>query len=447
MKKTGSAKITQALLWLIGLDLALLILSRAGFVSLPSGLAFPLILVLLIAPSLAWWGWIRGNLGQRVPRWARLILAAYAMGMVAPLLVATLGRQRFWDAMPVGFITWLMVWYVTVLAVTCVILGGSTISILKRLATAIKRASATDPPPGTNNSGEGPTQPRSAGITRRAMLGWATAAGSLALAGGGVGVGFSQSGRFEVRRVRMALARCPERLKGLTITHLSDLHVGRLFRPEYLPGVVEAANRLDSDLVVVTGDIVDHSIDFLPAAADAIGQLEGRHGRFVVMGNHDLIDSGQAFVAEMARREPGFLCDEHRIIEVDGERIQIAGLRWASRDRGEGVFVGHEERASAALTGADANCFTIGLAHHPHAFDALARRGVDLTLSGHTHGGQFNAPIPGSRLVISAAMLMFRYIHGEYRNGSAALFVNAGVGNWFPVRINAPAEIVQIQLT
>ncbi len=367
--------------------------------------------------------------------------------MIAPLLVALLGGRHFWDALPVGVITWLMIWYLTVLAVICLIISGSILFAWKKADTVFRRSKPVDPPPDPNNGDAESAEAGTDAMTRRALLGWTTAVGSLAVAGAGVGVGFSQSGRFEVRRVRMTLPRCPERLKGLTITHLSDLHVGRLFRPEYLPALVEAANKLGSDLVVVTGDIVDHSIDFLPAAADAIAQLEGRYGRFVVMGNHDLIDSGQVFIEEMSRRERGFLCDENRTLEIGGERIQVAGLRWASRDRGEGVFAGHEERASAALTGADPDRFTIALAHHPHAFDALARHGVDLTLSGHTHGGQFNASIPGTRLAISAAMLMFRYIHGEYRNGSAALFVNAGVGNWFPVRINAPAEIVQIQLT
>ncbi len=244
----------------------------------------------------------------------------------------------------------------------------------------------------------------------------------------------------------MKLPRCPDRLKGLTITHLSDLHVGRLLRPEHLPALVDAANALDSDLVAVTGDIVDHSIDFLPAAADAIAELQHRHGRFTVMGNHDLIDSGAKFVSEMTRRERGFLCDEHRVLEIGGEKVQIAGLRWSRADRSDGRTAGHEERAFAALFGTDPEVFTIALAHHPHAFDALAPLGADLTLAGHTHGGQFNLAIPGMDKTLSAGSLLFRYVQGEYRKGAAAMYVNAGAGNWFPVRINAPAEIVQIQL-
>jgi hypothetical protein len=283
-------------------------------------------------------------------------------------------------------------------------------------------------------------------VGRREVLGWAAAAAPMLAVGAGVGLGFQQSGRFLVRRLRIALPRCPDRLKGLTITHISDLHVGRLLRPEHLPAVVEAANRLRSDLVVVTGDLVDHSIDFLQPAAEAVAQLEHRHGRFLVVGNHDLFDSPAKFVAEMNRREPGFLRDDLVKLQIGGEKVQIAGLFWSHADRSDGMSIGHDDRAFNALMMAEQDVFTIGLAHHPHAFDALAARGVDLTLAGHTHGGQFCVGIPRTGLSISAGSLRFRYIRGQYRQGRSVLFVTTGVGNWFPVRLNAPAEIVQIQL-
>jgi predicted MPP superfamily phosphohydrolase len=94
----------------------------------------------------------------------------------------------------------------------------------------------------------------------------------------------------------------------------------------------------------------------------------------------------------------------------------------------------------------DAHVFTLALAHHPHAFDALADAGADLTLAGHTHGGQLMVTPPGSAYPIGGGNLLFRYIYGEYRRGDSAMYVNSGVGNWFPIRINAPAEIVQIRL-
>ncbi len=90
--------------------------------------------------------------------------------------------------------------------------------------------------------------------------------------------------------------------------------------------------------------------------------------------------------------------------------------------------------------------FTIALTHHPHAFDPLAAMGVDLTLAGHTHGGQLMLTPPGFPYPIGAGNLLFHYIYGKYRQGRSAMYVTSGAGNWFPLRINAPAEIVQIRL-
>ena len=112
--------------------------------------------------------------------------------------------------------------------------------------------------------------------------------------------------------------------------------------------------------------------------------------------------------------------------------------------RGQGNrYVSHTD---AALHGSDPDAFTIALSHDPHAFDTLAGRGVDLTLAGHTHGGQLMLTPQGFPGQIGAGSLLFRYIYGFYQIGASQLYVNAGVGNWFPVRLNAPEEIVQIRL-
>jgi predicted MPP superfamily phosphohydrolase len=238
----------------------------------------------------------------------------------------------------------------------------------------------------------------------------------------------------------------PDRLRGFTITQISDMHVGRLFRPDHLPRMVEAANKLKSDLLAVTGDMVDHSVDFLPQACEALRQIEARCGRFMVIGNHDLLDSPKEALAYLERHEPYFLVDRTVPLLIDGETIQITGLFWSRYDGPAGRDPGHVGRVKTALSTADPQRCTIALAHHPHAFDPLADRGVALTLAGHTHGGQLMLTPPGSRTPIGGGSLLFRYIWGEYRRGDSVLQVSAGVGNWFPVRINAPAEIVQIQL-
>lgn len=250
-----------------------------------------------------------------------------------------------------------------------------------------------------------------------------------------------------VRRVRLPVPWLPDRLRGLTITHVSDLHVGRHYRPHMLPKLVDTVGELDSDLVLVTGDIVDVSNDMLPPAIKALKQMPVRYGMYHCIGNHDQIDNRAEWVAAM-REHFDLLIDQRRSIEIGGERLTIAGLDYTHDDVARPGRPSHATHAQLALQGHDPDRDgpVICLAHHPHAFDALRQRGVPLTLSGHTHGGQLMLTPPGSALELGAGNLLFRYIRGVYERKDATLFVNAGVGNWFPLRINAPAEVVQIQL-
>ena len=129
-------------------------------------------------------------------------------------------------------------------------------------------------------------------------------------------------------------------------------------------------------------------------------------------------------------------CERH----AEGDTVQLLGLRWdrsgvAERD----AVIAASVREVAALR--QPGAFPILMAHHPHAFDAAAAAGLPLTLSGHTHGGQL---MLGDDL--GAGPLFFRYWSGVYRRGASQLVVSNGVGNWFPLRINAPAEIVHLTL-
>src|SRR5690606_40130953 len=110
---------------------------------------------------------------------------------------------------------------------------------------------------------------------------------------------------------------------------------------------------LGSDIIADTGDIIDHSNDFLPAAGEALAHLEARHGRYVVMGNHDLIDDSRVFVRYMKENEPNFLIDRHIPLEIGGERLQIAGLGWSLSDYQRRGDPGHHRRAAAALARSD----------------------------------------------------------------------------------------------
>ena len=171
--------------------------------------------------------------------------------------------------------------------------------------------------------------------------------------------------------------------------------------------------------------------------------LRARHGVFACIGNHDLIEDGAAFVRQTRAAGMPLLLNETADLQVRGERLQILGLRWGSgaggprpREHGDGAI---ERSMTELLAMRKAGAFPILLAHHPHAFDFAKE--VPLTLAGHTHGGQimFSENVgPGSWL--------FRYWSGLYERDDRALVVSNGVGNWFPLRIGAPAEIVHLTL-
>jgi predicted MPP superfamily phosphohydrolase len=256
-----------------------------------------------------------------------------------------------------------------------------------------------------------------------------------------------EEGELIIRRHKLPAPWLPDRLRGLTITHVSDLHVGRLYRPYLLPRLVDVVNGLDSDIVLVTGDIIDNSNDMLPDAVSAIGQFRHRHGLFLCIGNHDEIDDRAAFIRYTRDHLP-LLINERRSIEIGGERITIGGLDYSSGPQPRGRRLGDVAAAEEMLLGhrVEREGPVIALAHHPHAFDTLAPLGVPLTLSGHTHGGQIMFTPPGMRPDLGLGQVLFHYIRGFYRQGSSNLYVNSGVGNWFPLRIHAPAEVAQIQL-
>lgn len=444
---------------LVGLGLSVtfalvaVVISRRG-ARFP-GAFVPLVMTGVLLLNAAWW--LRADL--RIRRGAgsaarrrigRGALAMYVLLMCVPPVGSAMSLLE-WRQMPAIAAMWAQVWHMSLFFLVPLGAGAGLIVWATR---RIRREIAA------RRGHEDPPEPG-----RRAFLQQALVAGPILLAGAGAGGGLYQNGRFERRRYTVSLPALPKRLSGLTITHLSDFHVGRLFRRDHLCRAIDAANAFDSDIVVVTGDVIDNSNAVLPETIEALRHLRHRHGLYLCLGNHDLIDDGEVYVREMLRAGLTILLSENRLIEIGGERLCVGGLGWSHHDsRPPGAGLGHEQIAARTLAGRPPETFTIALAHHPHAFDALARAAVALTLSGHTHGGQLMLTPPGQR-PFGAGNLLFRYIRGYYTKApwdtsrarplaagenvhtdSPLLFVNAGVGNWFPFRIHAPAEIVQIRL-
>jgi predicted MPP superfamily phosphohydrolase len=264
-----------------------------------------------------------------------------------------------------------------------------------------------------------------------------TTATPVLLTGAGVAYSRTQVREFRIRPMSVALPSLPPQLDGLRIALVADLHVGTFTNGQTLKRIIEETSRLDADLVLLPGDLINNALADLSDALDAVSNMQSRHGAYLCIGNHDLIEDGAEFVRRVKARAP-LLINESRIVSIRGQHVQLLGLPW---NRDEALIAGSVRELSRQIA---PGAFPILLAHHPHAFDAAAAAGIPLTVSGHTHGGQ---------LMLSDEFgfgpLMYRYWSGFYRKpaaNGASLIVSNGVGNWFPVRIGAPAEIIHLTL-
>ena len=254
------------------------------------------------------------------------------------------------------------------------------------------------------------------------------------------GIAMAQLNNVRVRRFVLPIATLPKELDGITIAQVSDMHVGRFTNGEVLQKMVRMVNEMRADLVLLTGDLINDALADLDTGLELARALEARFGLAIIEGNHDLIENPAEFERRVRASGIPFLLDESTIIDVHGFPVQLLGLSW-TRVHGQERDAAIGAAVKNLLEQREADAFPILMAHHPHAFDAAADAGLPLTLSGHTHGGQL---MLNEQLGFGPAL--FRYWSGLYTRGRSKLIVSNGVGNWFPLRVNAPAEIVHITL-
>jgi predicted MPP superfamily phosphohydrolase len=261
---------------------------------------------------------------------------------------------------------------------------------------------------------------------------------ALAVGVGGVVAGLSAVGvrsalaGMRIKDVPVRIANLPQALAGLRVVQISDVHIGALLQKEWVSGVVDRVRALRPDLVAITGDLVDGTVDELREHVAPLSRLaEARLGVYFSTGNHEYysgVDDWLRYLPTLGIRP---LANER--IEV-APGLDVAGIHDPT---GRGRYA---PDLPAALEGRDANRPVILLAHQPRQFREAARHGVALTLSGHTHGGQI---WPFSWLVA----LVQPYIAGLHRLGEAQLYVSRGTGFWGPpMRVFAPAEITLLRL-
>ncbi|MGE5169539.1 MAG: metallophosphoesterase [Rudaea sp.] len=252
-------------------------------------------------------------------------------------------------------------------------------------------------------------------------------------------LGFHNARRVaRVRTVDVPIPALPAALHGFTIAQITDVHVGPTIGGDHVAAVVDAVNRLDADLVAITGDLVDGSVAQLALHTAPLARLRARHGAYFVTGNHEYYSGAHAWIGELRRLGVRVLLNEHVVLAHDGARLVVAGVTDPSAHRFDPA---HRSDPAAAIANApDDAGVRVLLAHQPRSAFAAALAGFDLQLSGHTHGGQF---LPWTLLV----RFQQPFTAGLARLGRLWVYTSRGTGYWGPPkRLGAPSEITRVRL-
>ncbi|MGA5730172.1 metallophosphoesterase [Streptomyces seoulensis] len=242
-----------------------------------------------------------------------------------------------------------------------------------------------------------------------------------------------------VRRLDVELPRLGAGLDGTRVVLITDTHYGPLDRARWSERVCETVNTLEADLVCHTGDIADGTADRRRAQAAPLGTVEATRARVYVTGNHEYYSEAQGWVDLMDRLGWEPLRNRHVLLERGGDTLVVAGVDDVTAE--SSGLAGHGADLAEALTGADPDLPVLLLAHQPKFIDRAAAHGVDLQLSGHTHGGQI---WPFHYLV----RLDQPALAGLTRHGTRTqLYTSRGTGFWGPpFRVFAPSEITLLVL-
>ncbi|MGW0813572.1 metallophosphoesterase [Streptomyces viridiviolaceus] len=298
--------------------------------------------------------------------------------------------------------------------------------------TAPPRTDAPEPSPMPDGPPDAPPPSPLAVPSRRLFVSRVVAGAAAAAAVGTVGYGtYGVLSGPKVKRVTVPLAKLPRAAHGFRIAVVSDIHLGPVLGRGFAQKVVDTINSTQPDLIAVVGDLVDGSVKDLGPAAAPLAQLRARHGAYFVTGNHEYFSGAEQWVAEVRRL--GLLPLENARTELP--HFDLAGVNdVAGEDEGQGPDY------AKALGDRDRTRACVLLAHQPVQIHDAVDHGVDLQLSGHTHGGQL---WPGN-LIAGAANPT---LAGLERYGDTQLYVSRGAGAWGPpTRVGAPSDITVIEL-
>lgn len=240
--------------------------------------------------------------------------------------------------------------------------------------------------------------------------------------------------RLTVEHHQIRLRRLPRELDGFRIVQLSDLHHSPFTSREQIERAIETANSLQPDIVALTGDYVSKEREYAAPCAELLGALTAKHGVFGVLGNHDHWTDA-ALITDLFRAEGiTMLVNQGMRFEKNGSAFWLAGV--------DDTMVGLED-LPLALAGSSEHEFKLLLAHNPIILRKAARAGVDLVLSGHTHGGQVSLRSEHN----ASGRPRRRLLKGLARQGETQIYVTRGLGTVvLPVRFGCPPEVSLLEL-
>lgn len=252
-------------------------------------------------------------------------------------------------------------------------------------------------------------------------------------------IGVHQAVRVpDVHRVEIPLRSLPAQLNGLKIVQLTDLHISHLFKRDWLQQVVDKTNALNPDVIVITGDLIDGLVQDRWQDIGAYAQLKAKYGVFAITGNHEYYFGASQWVQAFEKLGMRVLQNEHVVLQHQGEPFVLAGVN----DKAAVKFGSVGPDINKALAGAP-KVTTILLDHRPQHVRENVAKGVDLQLSGHTHGGMI--------IGLDQLVRLFNqgFVSGLYSVDGAWMYLSNGTGLWngFPIRLGVPSEITLLELT
>ena len=235
---------------------------------------------------------------------------------------------------------------------------------------------------------------------------------------------------LEVNQKNVFVDDLPESLDGMTITHISDFHLVGIPGKPFFQWVTQQVNKLESDLICVSGDIID-SPECVEWLSDIFGEMKAPHGKYFVLGNHDIRKLERSeLISTLESLDMKWVGGTSQVIDVNGEPVRICGTEMPWADSNPEIALDREVS------------FSIAVIHSPDPINWVRQIDVELALAGHLHGGQIRLPVIGP--VVSPSIHGVRMASGVYRRGSTMLHVSRGISGLQPIRWRCRPEITQL---